>query len=442
MRRRTERCPRPRRVWRAAATAAAGVALFAALWTAGAAAAAPGDVVWRDLARRAPGGDDAYTAVAVGPAGQVCAAGATASSPGEPSDVLVRAYGAGGSVLWRRVWTWPGRSDDGATAMARDRRGGYVVAGSSGSSWLLLKYTAHGYLQWVRRGKGSFARCALAAVTLDRSGNVYAAGFATPAGGDSRLFALKCSAAGVVRWQRTYGTDAGDAAAAAIATGGGDVYVAGEEATGPGTSAALLLRFSPDGARRWAYDYVAPDATSARATALTYASGPVVAGWSTSAGDVDDGFAARYTAGGTRQWVAGHTATGVTADRFRDVAVDSAGRVCVAGDAVTAGGSQALAACWDGAGTALWSYTASGTQGFAVCPVEGGFAFTGGTGSLTGASITAMGAPVWEHSISPAGYDDFRPVTIRASGSAYLYAAGSAAADGGGRASVLVRYRP
>jgi len=103
-------------VRRAAAAAACGVALLAAVWTAGIAVAAPGDVVWRDLALRAPGGDDAYTALTVGPAGQVCAAGATASSPGEPSDVLVRAYGAGGSVLWRRVWTWPGRSDDGADA--------------------------------------------------------------------------------------------------------------------------------------------------------------------------------------------------------------------------------------------------------------------------------------------------------------------------------------
>jgi len=150
------------------------------------------------------------------------------------------------------------------------------------------------------------------------------------------------------------------------------------------------VSFAPDGTRRWAHDFAAPGATSARATALACASGPIVAGWSTSAGGSDDGFVARYTAGGTP----------------------------------------------------LWSHTGSGTLGLAVCPVDGSFAFTSGTGSLTAASITAAGEQAWERSVSPAGYDDFRPVAVRASGSAYLYAAGSAAVDGGGHASVLVRYRP
>ena len=436
MKRRTERASGRRRARRVAATAVGAAALLAALWVAAVAAAAPGDVLWRDVTRRAPGGDDVYAALAVGPAGQACAAGTTAATPADPSDVLVRAYSSGGSVVWRRTWTWPGRSDDAAAGVARDRRGAYIVAGSSGTSWLLLKYTARGYLQWVRRGKGTFARCTLTAVTVDGSGNVYAAGAATAAGGDSSLFALKCSASGSVRWQRTYGTDAGDSAASAIVTGGGDVYVAGREAGGGGTSAALLVRFSSDGVRRWAHTYAAPGATAARATALAYASGPIVAGWSSFAGDVDDGFVARYTAGGTEQWVAGSAAGDVTADRFRDVAVDSAGRVCAAGDAVTAGGGQALAACWDGAGTPLWTHSVPATQGFAVCPVDGGFAFTGGTGSLTAASMTAAGAPAWERSISPSGYDDFRPVAVQASGSAFLYAAGSAAAAGGGHASV------
>jgi hypothetical protein len=442
MERWAERASRRRNARSAATVVVAGLALLAALWAAGFATAAPGDVVWRDLGRRAAGSEDAYAALAVSPAGQACAAGATAASPGEPSDVLVRAYGAGGSVVWRRVWTWPGRSDDSASAVARDRRGGYVVAGSSGSCWLLLKYSSRGYLQWVRRGKGSFARCVLNAVTVAGSGNVYAAGAATAAGGDSRLLALKCTTGGAIRWQRTYGTDAGDASAAAVVTGGGGVYIAGRETTSAGTSAALLVRFSPNGARSWARDYAAPGAADARATALAYASGPIAAGWSTLAGDLDDGFVARYAADGTRQWVAGHAADDVTADRFRDLAVDPSGRVCAAGDAVTAGGAQALTACWDGAGTPLWSHAGPGTQGFAVCSVDGGFAFTGGTASLATARITLAGVTGWERHVSPAGYDDFRPVAVQASGSAYLYAAGSAAAADGGRVSVLVRYRP
>ena len=146
----------------------------------------------------------------------------------------MRKYGAGGAALWRRVWTWPGRSDDVAAALVRDRRGGIVVAGSSGSCWLLLKYTGGGYLQWVRRSRGSFSHAAFTAVAVDGSGDVYAAGAATPAGGDSQLLLRKYSAGGALRWQRTLGTSAGDAAAVAVILGDGGVYVTGQSQTGPG----------------------------------------------------------------------------------------------------------------------------------------------------------------------------------------------------------------
>ena len=209
------------------------VALAPVLLWAGSALAAPGDVVWKDFSQRTTGGLDAYTALAVTSAGEACVAGSTAAAPEAPSDVLVRKYGSGGAAIWRRVWTWPGRSDDAAAALVRDRRGGIVVAGSSGSCWLLLKYTAGGYLQWVRRGRASFASAAFTAVAVDGSGNMYAAGAATPAGGHSQFLLRKYSSAGALRWQKTLGSGAGDAAAVAVIVGDGDVYVTGSSDTGP-----------------------------------------------------------------------------------------------------------------------------------------------------------------------------------------------------------------
>ena len=105
---------------------------------AGRAGAAPGDVVWRDFSQRVAGGADSYAALAVSAAGDACVAGCTADAPGAPGDVLVRRYAPGGKIVWSRVWTWPGRSDDGAAALARDRRGSVIAAGSSGSSGRLL----------------------------------------------------------------------------------------------------------------------------------------------------------------------------------------------------------------------------------------------------------------------------------------------------------------
>ena len=76
-----------------------------------------------------------------------------ASPRGPPPTCWCAPTAPAGDVLWRRVWTWPGRGDDDARAVARDRRGAYVVAGSSGADWLVLKYSRSGYLQWVRRAR-------------------------------------------------------------------------------------------------------------------------------------------------------------------------------------------------------------------------------------------------------------------------------------------------
>ena len=251
---------------------------------AGQAGAAPGDVVWRDFSQRVAGGFDSYAALAVSAAGDACVAGATSEAPGAPGDALVRKYEPGGKIAWSRVWTWPGRCDDDAAALARDRRGGVVAAGSSGSSWLLLKYGAGGYLQWVRRGHGEFARCSFAAVAVDGSGNVYAAGAATPAGDDARLLLRKYSAGGALRWQRTLASGGGDVQADAIVLGGGDVYVAGRSATGDGTSAGLVARYSAAGARRWTREYQATGSEAVRATGIAYAAGPVICGWGAAGG--------------------------------------------------------------------------------------------------------------------------------------------------------------
>ena len=77
-----------------------------------------------------------------------------------------------------------------------------------------------------------------------------------------------------------------------------------------------------------------------------------------------------------------------------------------------------------------------------MCRSGDGFAASSGTAALGAARATTSGAPVWERTLTPAGYGDFRPVALQAAGDAYLYAAGSAAAEGGGRAALLVRYRP
>ncbi len=66
----------------------------------------------------------------------------------------------------------------------------------------------------------------------------------------------------------------------------------------------------------------------------------------------------------------------------------------------------------------------------------------GGTAAATAGVTSAAGAPVWEQTVTPAGYADFRPVALRCAGGEYLYAAGSASTIAGGTAAMLIRYRP
>ena len=122
--------------------------------------------------------------------------------------------------------------------------------------------------------------------------------------------------------------------------------------------------------------------------------------------------------------------------------MDGAGRACVAGTAMKARGDQAFTACFDPAGLPLWVLPGAGARGFAVCRSGDGFASSSGTAAFGAARATPSGTPVWERALTPAGYSDFRPVALRAAGDTSLYAAGSAAADGGGRAALLVCYRP
>ena len=266
----------------------------------------------------------------------------------------MRKYGARGGALWRRVWTWPGRSDDAAAALVRDRRGGIVVAGSSGSSWLILKYSGGGYLQWVRRGRAAFAHAAFTAVAVDGSGDVYAAGAGTPAGGDSQVLLRKYSAGGALRWQKTLSSGAGDAAAVAVIVGDGDVYVTGRSTDRTGDERGDARRSTPRRAsRRWVRAYAAGGGEAVRPTAIGYAAGPVVAGWGVAAGGSPEGFVARYDAAGTPAWVAGYEGAGVTGDRFDAVTAD-AGGACVTGSRWIGGEQQMITLRFDAAGALVW----------------------------------------------------------------------------------------
>ena len=426
-------------------TKAAVVASIALLGVVGTAAAAPGDVVWRDLSQRVPGGSDAYRALATSPSGDAYVAGSTSSGAGAAEDVLLRKFSARGDVVWQRVWTYPGRSTDLACDVARDRRGSIIVAGSSGTSWLLLKYGDDGYLQWVRRGRAPYARCELVAVSVDGAGNVYATGTATPPGEHRRIFTLKYSAAGALRWRTTLGSLAGDASGNDIVAGGGDVYVAGGFATGAATSKAATIKYSATGRRRWIAYHAARPGDVAAGVCVGYAAGPVVAGVGTAPGEQGDGFVVRYDASGAELWTASYAGPYDLGDRFNGMVVDASGAVCVTGTRWIGVADEMLTARFGPTGALEWAHAVTGgaPEGYAVCGAPGGAYYSAGGGLETIVSQDAAGGlPGWQRSIAPAGYTDFTPVAVAAAGSDSVYVAGWAHAGSASSAAMLIRLRP
>ncbi len=417
----------------------------ACLAIASAASAAPGDVVWRDFSQRVAGGHDAYRALVVTPGGNAYVAGSTTPNPGAGLDVLVRKFSPGGKVLWQRTWAYPGRGDGLGSDMARDRRGNVIVAGSSGSSWLLLKYGADGYLEWVRHGRKPYARCELTAVTVDGAGSIYATGVATPAGLARRFFTIKYSPTGAFLWRTTLGSIAGDATGGDIVSGGGDVYVTGVFATGPETRKAAVIKYSSAGKRRWSKFYAAAPGDSARGLAVAYRSGVLVMGVGTAPGEQPDGFVVRYSPAGAEEWVATYAGAYDLGDRFNAMVVDASGRTCVTGSRWTGGADEMITLRFTALGVLEWEHalTSAAGQGSAVCRAGGGAYYSaGGTLGAVTSQDTASGLPGWQQTIAPAGYNGFHPAAVQAAGASAVYVAGWTSPDAGGEAAMLVRYRP
>lgn len=422
---------------------AAIVALTALAVCAHPASAAPGDVVWHRLSQRISGGTEAYRSLAVTSAGDAYAAGLTTSRAGAPPDVLLAKYGLGGRLMWRRVWTYPGRSVDVATDVVRDQRGGVIVAGSSGPCWLLLKYRADGYLEWVRRGRGSYASCGLEAVTVDSAGNIYATGHATSAGKATRIFTIRYSSKGSFRWRTTLGSTLGDAAGADVVSGGGNLYVVGDIAAGAGARACATIQYSSGGERRWLKTYAAGPATSAVGLVVAYRSGPLVMGSVTADGMPGDGFVARYSTSGVEQWVAGYTGPYDLGERFSDMVLDGSGRAVVTGTRQTGTAEEMVTVGFTPDGSVDWELTGGATEGSAVCRAGSGALYSvGGGATLFAGRATPAGVAEWQSSFTPADCTGFVAAAIRMAGTKALYVAGSTRPSAGGEAALLLRYRP
>jgi uncharacterized delta-60 repeat protein len=173
-----------------------------------------------------------------------------------------------------------------------------------------------------------------AAIAVDGSGNVFVTGFSEDANGKKDVCSIKYDAAGKQKWVKRYNGPAnGDDEARAIAVdGSGNVYVTGRSERPKTGTDFVTIKYNAAGLQKWVAHFSGPgaDDDSANSLALDTSGGIYVTGTIQTPLSDRDCATLKYNAAGLRQWVKRYNGPGNSADRGIAVAVDTAGRVCVA----------------------------------------------------------------------------------------------------------------
>ena len=390
----------------------------------------------------------------------------TATAPYSGSNLLLVKYDPSGTAQWARTVT-VGPAASAFNAVAVDATGNVVAAGfitgkasygfggsvtvasggyGSGSNLVLVKYDAAGTPKWARTVGAGTSASAYAAVALDSTGDLYAAG--TISGGAFNLgygigatgvtasgktaVLVKYDSAGVTQWAQTTMSGSGETAFNAVtANATGYVYAAGTmtdtspygfgnaiSATGTGSQNALLIQYSPSGIPRWARTSAGGGSSSSFNGVVAPASGSVYAGgWVNGPGATDFGsgvtitgiagdgnaIVLKYDANGIPLW--GRTpVSGTGATQVAGLALDPAGNAYLVGTLAGPGPydfgnsmvaqtlptqNEVLLAQFSPAGlchSAITAMTSTAASGFSAIAVDSaGHVYASGTINGTGA---------------------------------------------------------
>lgn len=253
-----------------------------------------------------------------------------------------------GAQQWVRRYnaSYAGADYGGLVAVAPS--GDVYVAGQSfssspltGDDIVVIKYSAAGAQQWVRRYNGPAGNGldTPKAIAVDTSGNVLVTGqsYGTRGVGLPDIVTLKYTSAGVRTFAQRYwaGTVGHEEGRAVGADAAGNVYTAGiGSSPTSGTTDAVLVKYSPAGVQQWARRYGAPFNDNDGFVSMVVApSGAVYGvGYSVTSGlNLQDVLVVKYSTGGTQQWVRTYNGTPSVEDWAETAVRTAQGNIVVAG---------------------------------------------------------------------------------------------------------------
>jgi hypothetical protein len=225
----------------------------------------------------------------------------TTTSFGDSAQAYLIKTDANGDTLWTRTYGWAGY--DYGYSVQQTTDSGYIVAGSTlsfGTNYeaYLIKTDASGDTLWTRTYGGP-NNDPVYSVQQTTDGGYIAAGQTNSFGNSIQYYLIKTDAAGDTLWTRTYGGTSDEAGYFVRQTADGGYVVTGSSNSFGDARQVYLVKADVAGDTLWTRTYGGTGIDVGYCVQQTSDLGYVVAGWTTSFGNLEQVYLVKTDAAGS-----------------------------------------------------------------------------------------------------------------------------------------------
>jgi len=230
-------------------------------------------------------------------------------------------YTSKGDTVWTRKYIGNGAGDLSPRAIAVDEFENVYITGCYRDVYrtddlLIIKYTPHGEISWVKRFDEHIDP---AAIAIAATGSIYLSGTCSSTGDKNKMATIKCNSSGNIEWMKMkYKPNGRNESANALAIDHlENIYVTGISYDGD-TSECVTIKYSSSGDSIWAVNYKAPDNSynSGNAIAFDDSGNVIVTGYNSTI---------KYSNDAKQLWAHSQGGTSLAVDSMYNIYVSQSG---------------------------------------------------------------------------------------------------------------------